>query len=127
LHQQEIEQRTTATRFTELYQQLICQVSTHGSIKPQYLKSEVRLPVQLLFIANGKTVNRLSLADCFRQELTLSVQCARHPDFIEGVRALLVDKDQNHIGSLQPLRANRRLWLDEHYQPLWPKHPLADL
>ena len=33
------------------------------------------------------------LADVFRMEWTLSVQCCAHPDFREGVRALLVDKD----------------------------------
>ena len=35
-----------------------------------------------------------SLADAFRDELVLSVQCCRHGDFVEGVRALLIDKDR---------------------------------
>lgn len=36
-----------------------------------------------------------SLADAFRDELSLSVQCCRLGDFPEGVRALLIDKDRN--------------------------------
>ena len=36
-----------------------------------------------------------SLADAFRDELVLSVQCCRHGDFVEGVRALLIDKDKS--------------------------------
>lgn len=36
---------------------------------------------------------RLSLSDVFAQELYLSVACCVQGDFIEGVRALLVDKD----------------------------------
>ena len=35
-----------------------------------------------------------SLADAFRDELVLSVQCCRQGDFVEGVRALLIDKDK---------------------------------
>jgi enoyl-CoA hydratase/carnithine racemase len=38
-------------------------------------------------------VRHLSLAQAFRMEWTLSVQCALHDDFREGVRALLIDKD----------------------------------
>lgn len=36
-----------------------------------------------------------SLADAFRDELSLSVQCCRLGDFPEGVRALLIDKDRS--------------------------------
>ena len=35
----------------------------------------------------------MSLAEVFQFELSLSVQCCRHREFPEGVRALLVDKD----------------------------------
>ncbi|HSH47252.1 MAG TPA: enoyl-CoA hydratase/isomerase family protein [Halomonas sp.] len=34
-----------------------------------------------------------SLADAFRDELALSVRCCQQGDFVEGVRALLIDKD----------------------------------
>ncbi|ABV88099.1 enoyl-CoA hydratase/isomerase family protein [Shewanella pealeana] len=37
----------------------------------------------------------LSLADCFKLELGLSVNCCAKADFAEGVRALLIDKDRN--------------------------------
>jgi enoyl-CoA hydratase/carnithine racemase len=35
----------------------------------------------------------LSLADVFRMELVAALRCCAYPDFAEGVRALLVDKD----------------------------------
>ena len=38
---------------------------------------------------------RLDLADCFRQEYNLVIHCIEDGDFIEGVRALIVDKDKN--------------------------------
>lgn len=37
---------------------------------------------------------RLDLADCFRQEYNLVIGCIEDGDFIEGVRALIVDKDK---------------------------------
>lgn len=38
-----------------------------------------------------------SLSECQDSEYQLSVACCKHPDFIEGVRAVLVDKDRNPI------------------------------
>ncbi len=37
----------------------------------------------------------LSLADCFRMELTLSVKSGQFGEFCEGIRALLIDKDNS--------------------------------
>lgn len=36
---------------------------------------------------------RLDLAECLNMELRLTRAVTRHPDFAEGVRAVLVDKD----------------------------------
>lgn len=73
----------------------------------------------------GKT---MTLADIFREELTLSTQCARHPDFIEGVRALLVDKDNAPQWQPASLAEITEAWLQEHYDQPWQgPHPLAAL
>jgi enoyl-CoA hydratase/carnithine racemase len=40
-----------------------------------------------------RRAKHMSLADVFRMELIVSLGCCAHPDFAEGVRALLVDKD----------------------------------
>ncbi|MDR5865977.1 enoyl-CoA hydratase/isomerase family protein [Halomonas koreensis] len=69
------------------------------------------------------------LADAFRDELGLSVQCCRRGDLAEGVRALLIDKDKQPRWShddvadvpeadIQALMASP--WGDE-------EHPLRDL
>jgi len=60
-------------------------------------------------------------------ELSLATHCARNPDFAEGVRALIIDKDNKpawHHGSLANLPHDYVLG---HFQDLWNKHPLADL
>jgi len=71
---------------------------------------------------------RQSLAEVFRQELIVSVQCARHPDFHEGVRALLIDKDNSPRWQPATLAGVSPAWVAEHYQAPWSgAHPLADL
>jgi enoyl-CoA hydratase/carnithine racemase len=70
----------------------------------------------------------MELADVFRQELTLSVQCARHPDFIEGVRALLIDKDNAPKWQPVAIEDVSADWVDGHYVEPWSgAHPLADI
>lgn len=72
----------------------------------------------------------LSLADALRLELIVTLQCCARPDFSEGVRALIIDKD--HKPKWQPATVAEvtQEWIDGHFAaPVWPgsKHPLADL
>lgn len=64
----------------------------------------------------------LGLAEVFRLELNVALRCCAHPDFAEGVRALLIDKDNApRWQAASPQEA-------EHcFAPLWPDHPLASL
>ncbi|MBL0230854.1 MAG: enoyl-CoA hydratase/isomerase family protein [Moraxellaceae bacterium] len=123
----DIEQRTSATDLAQLYQQLI-QPSDNPWLHKAAMTLKRGSPTSAALIyrqwQNGKD---LSLAECFKQELTLSVQCARHPDFIEGVRALLVDKDQNPQWQAATIAQVTEAYVEEHYKRLWRKHPLADL
>ncbi|WP_338849785.1 enoyl-CoA hydratase/isomerase family protein [Massilia sp. W12] len=65
----------------------------------------------------------LSLAAALRLELGVALRCAQGPDFVEGIRALLIDKDRQPQWRLPS--AAMADWL----QPLWPaaQHPLHDL
>jgi enoyl-CoA hydratase/carnithine racemase len=73
----------------------------------------------------------LGLADVFRMELIVALQCCQHPDFAEGVRALLVDKDNAPNWSTLSLETGAAVIADYFVAP-WPSwvkqgHPLADL
>ena len=63
----------------------------------------------------------MSLAQAFQLELVVSMHCAAHGDFAEGIRALLIDKDK------QPR------WPAHHdvaaffAEPAWEESPLRDL
>ncbi len=70
----------------------------------------------------------LSLADAFRLELQASVGCCAHPDFAEGVRALLIDKDKSPRWQPASLAEVTPAWIDAHLRPRFDgPHPLADL
>lgn len=71
----------------------------------------------------------MSLADVFRSELNMSSQCSIHPDFAEGVRALLVDKDQSPKWQPATFEEVTPEWVDSYFMPLWTEdtHPLKHL
>ncbi|MGS3184425.1 enoyl-CoA hydratase/isomerase family protein [Aeromonas taiwanensis] len=65
---------------------------------------------------------RQSLAEVFADELTLSVNCVLRGDFVEGVRALLIDKDKSPRWQAPQ---GGEAWLDAFYR--WPEgtNPLS--
>jgi enoyl-CoA hydratase/carnithine racemase len=76
-----------------------------------------------------KRVRRLSLAEVFRLELVVSLHCAARPDFVEGIRALIVEKDQQPRWQPATLAAATAEWVEGFFDDPWGKdeHPLADL
>ncbi|PKM33026.1 MAG: enoyl-CoA hydratase/isomerase family protein [Gammaproteobacteria bacterium HGW-Gammaproteobacteria-12] len=70
----------------------------------------------------------LSLAEVFRMEYAMSLNCCRHPEFPEGVRARLIDKDQTPKWHWPDVAAIPAAVIEAHFAPAWEgEHPLADL
>lgn len=70
----------------------------------------------------------LSLAEVFRLEYTLSLNCCRHPEFAEGVRARLIDRDNRPRWHWPDVQQVPQAVVAAHFQPCWEgPHPLADL
>ncbi len=80
-------------------------------------------------LAQLQRAKRLSLADCFRMELDLIHASFRHGDFIEGVRARLIDKDNAPRWNPPTLDAVAPETVTGFFQSPWTKdaHPLAAL
>lgn len=75
-----------------------------------------------------RRARHLSLADAFRLELQASMGCCAHPDFAEGVRALLIDKDKQPRWQPATLQEVTPDWIEDHLRPRFSGvHPLADL
>lgn len=69
-----------------------------------------------------------SLAEIFRMELCIALHCCAHPDFPEGVRALLIDKDHAPRWTPATLDAIDPAAIAAYFEaPAWAAHPLADL
>jgi hypothetical protein len=89
-------------------------------------RSPTMLSVTLRELERGRS---MSLADCFRMELGMVQQCFEQGDFLEGVRALLVDKD--NAPRWRPPRLNEvsEASVAAFFHDRWngTTHPLAGL
>ena len=77
-----------------------------------------------------KRVRTMSLADVFREEYIVSLQCGVLGDLKEGIRALLIDKDKQPKWSPAALSEATDDWVQRFFVAPWPAdlpHPLADL
>jgi enoyl-CoA hydratase/carnithine racemase len=89
-------------------------------------RSPTMLAVTLKQLQLGKT---MSLADCFRMELVMVRQCFIQGDIIEGVRALLIDKDNTPRWNPAILKDVTLPMIEAFFVSPWtvPTHPLAQL
>lgn len=75
-----------------------------------------------------RRARHLSLAEVFRMEYAMSLNCCRHPEFPEGVRARLIDKDQAPNWHWPDVASVPAAVIEAHFEPAWEgAHPLADL
>lgn len=69
----------------------------------------------------------MSLAEVLQFELMLATNIVRHPEFAEGVRALLIDKDKSPRWQYASVRDVPRQLLLDMVKPPWPENPLSDI
>ncbi|MGH8355136.1 MAG: enoyl-CoA hydratase/isomerase family protein [Pseudomonas sp.] len=70
----------------------------------------------------------LSLAQVFQMEYAISLNCCRHPELPEGVRARLIDKDNAPRWHWPDVATVPAAVIEAHFEPSWEgPHPLADL
>jgi hypothetical protein len=89
-------------------------------------RSPTMLEVTLEQLRRGAS---LTLAECFRMELNMIHACFDQGDFIEGIRALIVEKDNQPRWRPQRVEEVERPAVDAFFQPRWEpaQHPLATL
>jgi enoyl-CoA hydratase/carnithine racemase len=89
-------------------------------------RSPTMLSVALRQLQRGKS---MELADCFRMELGMVEQCFEQGDFIEGIRALIIDKDNSPRWKPMRLDEVNDASVEAFFRERWRarNHPLADL
>ena len=74
-----------------------------------------------------RTQGDMTLADAFRMEMIVATHCAQNPDFAEGVRALLIDKDNAPAWRYPTVAELPDEYVQSHFEAPWPANPLEDL
>ena len=74
-----------------------------------------------------KITKEMTLETIFQSEILLVTNIIRNPEFSEGVRALLIDKDRNPNWQFSDVDSVPKDSLERMFEPPWPKNPLADL
>jgi enoyl-CoA hydratase/carnithine racemase len=89
-------------------------------------RSPTMLCVTLRQLQRGKD---MSLAACFRMELAMAQQCFEQGDFLEGVRALIIDKDNSPRWTPNRIEDVTDAMVDAFFRSRWTAaaHPLATL
>ncbi len=89
-------------------------------------RSPTLLEVTKRQIENGHT---LTLAACLRQEYNMMMAVFDHPDVVEGIRALVIDKDNQPKWQPAHLADVTSPMVDAFFTPRWSthNHPLANL
>ena len=85
------------------------------------------LTVRLLW-EQLQRARHMSLAQVFQMEYAMSLNCCRHPEFSEGVRARLIDKDHTPHWHWPEIGKIPDTVVQAHFSKAWEgRHPLADL
>jgi enoyl-CoA hydratase/carnithine racemase len=71
--------------------------------------------------------SKLDIADILRMELKVATHCAQFTDFHEGVRALIIDKDNQPNWSCNLEDENFESRVAAHFEAPWQINPLVDL
>jgi enoyl-CoA hydratase/carnithine racemase len=89
-------------------------------------RSPTMLSVTLRQLQRGRSMR---LADCLRMELNMMQQCFVQGDFLEGVRAVIVDKDNSPHWNPSRLQDLGEDAIEAFFKDHWPHaaHPLANL
>ena len=98
----------------------------HETAKLMRSRSPTMLSVTLRQLQRGAT---LSLADCFRMELGMAAHTFEQGDFLEGVRAVLIDKDNSPRWQPNRIEEVTEAMIEAFFRERWSAaaHPLANL
>lgn len=127
-HFDDIEAATDADTCAEVMAKILANSSQDPWMQRARKTARAGCPVTACLVWEQiRRAKHLSLAGVFRMELVIAVQCLRHPDFSEGVRALLIDKDGAPKWQHADVGAVPSAYVDEFFATPFKEHPLQAL
>jgi enoyl-CoA hydratase/carnithine racemase len=112
---------------------IICQSlkeDTSPNAQQIYAVMQTRSPLLMcVTLEQLRRSKKLNIADCLRLERTMVRHCFKHGEVLEGVRALVVDKDGKPQWQPAKLADISSELIQGFFKPVWPDyaHPLKDL
>ncbi len=127
-HRDLVKQVTQGESLSEVVNSILSLPAKDGWLKKSQESLTTACPTSLHLVwKQVREGARLSLPEVFRQELVMAIQCTRHGEFREGVRALLIDKDRQPKWQFEDVRGVPDSYIEEFFIPPWNKNPLEDL
>ena len=113
-HQAIIKQLTNFDNGADIYQAILALDTESDWLQRAQAKLRKGSPLSALIIYQQLLISKdFTLEQCFVSELNLSLRCCQYPEFSEGVRALLVDKDKSprwQYENINDIPAERLAW-----------------
>jgi enoyl-CoA hydratase/carnithine racemase len=96
------------------------------SLSVMNTRSPLMMCATLAQLRRGRSMN---VADCLRMERNMVRRNFEHGEILEGVRALVIDKDNAPQWSPATLEEVTSEMVDRFFEPVWPAyaHPLREL
>ncbi|MFA3791289.1 enoyl-CoA hydratase/isomerase family protein [Aliiglaciecola sp. SL4] len=127
-HYDSIQQLTDQNSFYDIVDAIIQQPSEDPWMSAAAAALKHGSPISACSINQTlSSTKHMSLAEVFQYELMLVTNTVRNPEFVEGVRALLIDKDKSPRWQYDSVRTVPSEVLEKLITPPWPVNPLADL
>lgn len=124
-HKDLIRRVTDQDSLQDLYDALMAEDSSDKWVSKAQRALSHGSPLAVHIIATQLEKTRhMSLTEMFESELVLSVQCGKHREFPEGVRALLVDKDGNPDWTYKSIGDVDQQVLASFFESPWQVNPL---
>jgi enoyl-CoA hydratase/carnithine racemase len=127
-HHNLIDQHFSYNNVTEIYAALNKDYSPYAQhiLKVMQTRSPLMMCVTLEQLRRGK---HLSFAECLCMERTMVQHCFKYGEVLEGIRALVVDKDRQPKWQPAKLEQVSNNLINHFFEPVWPDydHPLREL
>lgn len=118
------------TRFDRLAE-IVTAIAEKGVDHSWWRKAQEMLaggsPLATAIIYQQLSLSReYTLKQVFESEMVLTTRCCHRPELVEGIRALLIDKDKKPNWMFSKLDDVDSVYVDTFFQSPWKVNPLSD-